>query len=113
MHEMSLLEDLVGLIEEEGRRQGFSHVRVVRLKLGALGPAEPDALRFCFDAVTRGTIADAALLEIELVPGAGWCPDCGRTIPLAERFAPCPECGETHVHLTAGDELRLAELEVT
>jgi len=109
---MSLVESVVSLIEEERRKQDFSRVRMVRLKVGALGPADPEALRFCFDAIARGTIAEGALLEIETVPGKGWCAPCRRTVPLADRFADCPACGANPVSLTSGDDLRLAELEV-
>lgn len=112
MHEISLIESLVALVEEERRKQDFSRVRTIRLKVGALGHAEPEALRFCFDAITSGTIADGARLEIETVPGEGWCSGCRRTVPLMERFAACPSCGSAEVRMTAGGELRLAEMEV-
>ncbi len=109
---MSLVENVVALVEDERRKQTFSRVRMIRLKLGALGHVEPEALRFCFDVVTSGTIADGARLEIETVPGQGWCSGCCRTVPLEDRFAACPVCGNAQVQLTAGHELRLAEMEV-
>jgi hydrogenase nickel incorporation protein HypA/HybF len=112
MHEISLMESIVDLVVDERRKQVFSHVRMIRLTVGALGHAEPDALRFCFDAVTRGTIADGAALAIEIVPGAGWCAVCQQIVPMDERFAACPVCGDGPLRMTAGDELRLAELEV-
>jgi hydrogenase nickel incorporation protein HypA/HybF len=112
VHEVSLIESVVALIEDERRRQAFSRVRMVCLHVGSLGHAEPDALRFCFDAVTRGTIADGARLEIEIVPGLGKCGGCRQVVPLEDRFGECPFCGNTEVQMTAGDELRLAELEV-
>ena len=111
MHEVSLIESIVDLVAAERQKQAFTRVRMIRLAVGALGHAEPDALRFCFDAVTSGTIADGAALEIEIVPGAGWCAVCQRTIPIEERFAACPAC-DGPLRMTAGDELRLAELEV-
>lgn len=112
MHEMSLIESVVALVEDERRKQPFSRVRTIRLAVGVLGHAEPAALRFCFDAVTRGTIAEGARLEIERVPGEGWCACCRRTVSLAERFSACPVCGELQVRMTAGGELQLSELEV-
>jgi hydrogenase nickel incorporation protein HypA/HybF len=112
MHEMALAESLIQLVEEEGRKQGFTRVRVVRLEVGAFGAVEPEALRFCFDAVTRGSIAEDAALDIVALPGAGWCLDCARTVAIAERFGACPECGGFHVQMSAGEELRLKELEV-
>jgi hydrogenase nickel incorporation protein HypA/HybF len=112
VHEVSLVESIVDLVAEEQRKQSFSRVRMIRLAVGALGHAEPDALRFCFDAVTRGTVADGARLEIDIIPGAGWCAQCCQSVRLAERFAACPVCDDGPVRLTAGDELRLSELEV-
>ena len=112
MHEMSLTESILDLIEDEARKGGFTKVKVVRVQVGALSQVIPDALQFCFEAVIRGSVADGAALEIIAVPGQGWCMDCEKTVPLDERFGACPECGNYHVQMTAGDELRLHELEV-
>ena len=112
MHELSLVEGMLALVEDERRRQDFSRVRTICVHVGALGHVEPDALRFCFDAVTRGTIAEGARLAIVTIPGQGNCSDCDRILPLDDRFGTCPFCGNTRVRMTAGDELRLAELEV-
>jgi len=112
MHEMSISESLIEIVEEEGRKHGFSKVRSVTVELGVLGHVEPEALRFCFDAVTRGTVAEGARLDICVIAGEGYCLDCGRTVPLMERFGACPFCGAYHVQMTAGDDLRIRELEV-
>jgi hydrogenase nickel incorporation protein HypA/HybF len=112
MHEMSLIEDVIGLVEQERAKQAFDRVRLIRLELGALGCVEPQALRFCFDAVAQGTIAEGARLDIQMVAGQGWCPDCRLAAPLAERFSACPRCDGARMRITAGDGLRLAEMEV-
>ena len=112
MHEMSLTESVIGIVEEEARRHNFTRVRAVVLEIGALACAEPEAMRFCFDVISRGTPAEGARLDIVLVPGAGWCFECERTVALTERFCPCPECGYSRVQMTSGDELRVRELEV-
>ena len=112
MHEMSLTENLLELIEEDALQGGYTKVTLVRLEVGALSHVAPDALLFCFDAVARGTIAEGAKLDIITVPGQGWCKSCGKTVPLSERFDACPDCGNYHVQMTSGDELRLHELEV-
>ncbi|RAI43095.1 hydrogenase maturation nickel metallochaperone HypA [Rhodoplanes roseus] len=112
MHEMSLSAGVIALVEDAARRERFSHARVVVLELGELGHVEPEAMLFCFDAVSRGTVAEGARLDIVRVPGAGWCLDCAKTVALTERFGACPDCGRRHVQMTAGDELRVRELEV-
>ncbi len=112
MHEMALTESIVEIAVETAEREGASRVRKVFVDVGALSHVEPEALLFCFSAVSAGTIAEGARLEIARTPGAGWCLDCGKTVPLGERFGPCPECGRFHVQMTAGDEMRVREIEV-
>jgi hydrogenase nickel incorporation protein HypA/HybF len=112
MHEMSLTESLVELIENEREKQGFARVHAVKVTVGALGHVEPDAVRFCFDAVSRGTVVEGARLDIHIVPGQAWCLDCAKTVRVADRMAVCPECGRQHLQVTGGDDLRLDELEV-
>lgn len=112
MHEMSLMESVLDIVEDEARRAGARSVRTVRLVIGELSHVEPEAMAFCFEAVTRDTIADGAKLEIERTPGRGWCLDCAEEVTLSERFGACPKCGGHKVQMTGGDELRVAELEV-
>jgi hydrogenase nickel incorporation protein HypA/HybF len=109
---MSIVESLVELVADQARTRGFTRVRVIRIQVGVLGHAQPEALHFCFDAIARGTIAQGAVLEIEPVQGAGWCPACCRHVALAQRHDVCPACGDAAVQMSAGDELELAELEV-
>ncbi len=112
MHEMSLAEGVVQIIEDAAREQGFSKVKTVFLEIGWLSSVEPDAMIFCFDAASRGTIAEGAKLEVIDVPGEGQCLSCGQTVEISAVFDPCPECGEYPVHPTAGTEMRVKELEV-
>lgn len=112
MHEMSLMESVLDIVEDEARKAGAGRVTLVRLDIGDLSHVDPDALRFCFEAVVSGTIAEDATLEIKRIRGAGWCLDCSETVALAERFGACPKCGNHRVQMTSGDDMRVAELEV-
>lgn len=112
MHEMALTESLVALVEEAASDTGFDRARTVVVEIGTLSAVDPEAIRFCFEAVSRGTVAEGARLEIRLIPGSGWCLDCGKMVPLTERFGACPDCGGSHVQMCAGNELRLKEVEI-
>jgi hydrogenase nickel incorporation protein HypA/HybF len=112
MHEISLCESVVQLIEEQARSQGFRKVRLVRLEIGRLAGVEIEAMRFGFDAVAKGSIVDGAGLDIVEVPGTAWCPRCQRRVGVQLRFEACPDCGHLPLELTAGDEMRILELEV-
>lgn len=112
MHEMALAESMLEIVEETARRNGAARVTAVRLELGALSHVEPDALRFCFDAVTRGGLADGARLEIVATAGQAWCMPCGASVPLAQRGEPCPRCGSHQLNVTQGEAMRLKDIEI-
>ena len=112
MHEVSLCEGVLQIIEEQGRIDGFCRVRTVRLEIGRLAGVEAEAMRFGFDAVAKGSIADGARLEIVEIPGTAWCPHCRRHVGVELRFDACPHCGHGPLALTGGDRMRVLELEV-
>ena len=112
MHEVSLMENVIAMVDDQWRANPFSRLRVIRLELGALGPADSDCLRFCFDAVARGTIAEGAKLDIVIIAAQARCPACHRISALEDRFDPCPLCANPERQIINGNGLRLAELEV-
>jgi hydrogenase nickel incorporation protein HypA/HybF len=71
---------------------------------------EVEALRFCFDAVVRGSVAEGARLEILDSPGTAWCFGCSATVPLAARGDACPACGGYQLQVNGGTEMRVKEL---
>lgn len=112
MHEVSLCESIRNLIEDQARVSGFTQVNKVWLEIGAFSCVEPEALRFGFDAVMRGSVADGAVLEIETPAAEAKCPACRRISRIKQRYDMCPVCGLPGLELTSGDELKIKRLEV-
>jgi len=112
MHEMALAQSMLEIVEQTARDDGADRVTVVRIEIGALSHVEPEALRFCFDALTRGSLADGARLDIESTAGAAWCMPCGMAVPLARLGEPCPHCGSYQLAVFEGDAMRVREIEV-
>ena len=112
MHEMSLCEGILQVLQVESSKQGFSKVKTVWLEIGELSSVEPEAMLFGFDVVTRNSLADDAKLEIIKLPGSAWCMKCSKTVNVKRRFDECPECGSYQLQITGGEEMRIKELEV-
>lgn len=112
MHEMSLCESVLRILRDNARSQGFARVKTVWLEIGALSGAESEAMRFSFDVVTRGSLADGSRLEIIHVPGEAWCMQCCKTVTVAQRYDACPDCGGYQLQVTGGEEMKIKELEV-
>ncbi len=112
MHEMSIAEGLVELIERQREQHSFDAVRRVVVSIGAFSHVEPEALEFGFSVASRGTCAEQAKFEIDLVPAEVWCMSCSATVSVARRGDACPKCGSYQLIVQGGDEMKLKELEV-
>lgn len=112
MHEMSLCEGVLQVLETEASKQGFNKVKAVWLEIGDLSSVEPEAMLFSFDVVTKNTLADSAKLNIINIPGDAWCMQCSKSVSVKQRFDECPECGGYQLQITSGDEMKIKELEV-
>ncbi len=112
MHEMSLADGVVRLIEEQAKQHGFAKVQVVRLEIGELAHVDPDAISFCFEAVARGSKAEGARLEIVRKQGLVWCFGCSSLVAIKAWGEPCPQCGGFDLKAESGDDMRVLDLEV-
>ena len=109
---MSLCESILQVLEVQAKSQQYSKVKTVWLEIGVLAGVETEALRFCFDVVMQGSIADCAHLEIIEVPGQAWCMPCSRNVTVGQLYDLCPHCGSHQVQVNSGDQMRIKELEV-
>jgi hydrogenase nickel incorporation protein HypA/HybF len=109
---MSIAEGIVQIAEEAAAQDNSTRIRTVFVEIGAFAGVEIEALRFCWDAVTRDGRAAGARLEIAETPGQAWCLQCSDTVALPALFEACPRCGGYQVQVTAGTEMRVKEIEV-
>ena len=112
MHEMSIAEGILQVLEEQAVAQQFEKVKAVWLEIGPLATIEPEALSFCFDVVIKNSLAEGASLHIINLPGKAFCLQCLDTVPVTQRYDSCPVCGSHQLQVTQGEEMRIKELEV-
>lgn len=60
MHEMSLAESIVSLVESHAEAEGFSRVKAIWLEIGELAGVEVEALTFSLDVVMRESLMEGA-----------------------------------------------------
>jgi hydrogenase nickel incorporation protein HypA/HybF len=112
MHEVSLCEGIVGIVEKARAAHGFSRATVIRLELGPLGHVDERALRFAFPSVAAGTAADGAEIIVEVPPATAFCADCAETVLIEKRGGVCPICGGSKLLVQSGDAMRVKDMEV-
>ncbi len=113
MHELSLTQSVMDIIEDYARRHRFAKVNTVKLSFGKLSSIEPKALEFAFAVLSKETRAERARLEFDILPVVIYCMSCGKDIEVDSYTATCPRCQGEEVLLTGGtEELKLVELDV-
>ncbi|WP_028115090.1 hydrogenase maturation nickel metallochaperone HypA [Ferrimonas senticii] len=112
MHEMSLAEGIIQIIERQQLAKG-SKVKEVILTLGELAAIEIPALEFGFEVVARGTAAEGATLVYQLVPGSAFCFPCGAQVPIKQKGDACPRCQGHQLTVIDGNQMQVKSLELT
>lgn len=112
MHELSLMQNLVEIIEETAAKHGASHVTEVVLEVGCASGAEPEALEFAWESVCENVLLKNAVLNLQMIPLVLLCNGCGQEYRANEIFSPCPVCGSLHSAIKSGKELRVVSISI-
>ena len=107
MHELGITRNIVAIACENARG---APVRRIRVEIGRLSAIQSEAVRFCFDICTEGTLAAGAELEIVEIPGRGRCHACHQELDMDLPYGRC-SCGSTQIEIIQGRELTIKELE--
>jgi hydrogenase nickel incorporation protein HypA/HybF len=111
MHELSIAENILEIVERYRQEKGFSRLTGIRLRVGLLSAVDEDALRFAFESLLDGGPHAGAGLDVEQTFPEGRC-SCGETFEVRDMLYTCPRCGSPTARLTGGDELDIVELKV-
>lgn len=112
MHEMSVCESVIRILNREAERHHFTRIKTVRIEMGARSCVTLEAMDFCFRVIAKGTVADGARLELLREPLVAWCLNCGDLVSIKERYDACPQCGSYELQINGTDTLRVKNLEV-
>ncbi|MBV8045168.1 hydrogenase maturation nickel metallochaperone HypA [Pluralibacter sp.] len=113
MHEITLCQRALEIVEQQATGSGASRVTAIWLKVGAFSCVEPTALEFCYELVCRGTIAEGSTLHIEEQQAECWCPSCQQYVHLiSSHVRRCPQCQSNELRIVADDGLQIQRIEV-
>jgi hydrogenase nickel incorporation protein HypA/HybF len=95
MHESALAKRILEVVLE---RSGSAAARAVRAVRGWIAETEalsPESIAFHFAALARGTPAEGARLELQLIHVEARCRACGTRYAPEHHVLLCPGCGST------------------
>ncbi len=113
MHELSLCQALLDQVEQIARDHGATSVDRILLKVGPLSGVEGALLQHAYPLAAAGTVAEGAELVIEPAEIRVRCNDCGAETEAKQNRLLCGACDSYRTRLISGDELLLANVELT
>ena len=112
MHELSLANGIIDIVNAEAEKNGFERVLTISLKVGEYSGIVPRCLEEFSPIAAEGTRAQDARLQIEVLPSRFRCAECGfEGRPDRER-ACCPACGSERIRMISGREFYVENLVV-
>lgn len=109
MHELSICQSIIGIVEKHADGRG---VRTVNVRIGTLRQIVPDTLVYCWSLVTEGSELEGAELNVERVQALLHCDTCGHEQTLDVPILICESCSGQQVTLVSGDEFLITSLEL-
>lgn len=112
MHELSIAQNLIEIIEEEASRKSFSKVKKIGLRIGEMACVDKEALSFCLEVASKGTCVEGAGLLFEDSPLKGKCQSCDHLFYIKDLIFRCPRCEGIDIDIMSGREIRVSYLDV-
>ncbi len=114
MHEMSLMGDVLNIIQEDALKKGVKMLDKVELIIGEVSNVLPDAIRMAFDIFKEQNphfINRDAILQIHFEKAEAKCVLCGKVYQPEQRIAQCPDCRLPSGKVTSGETFQVLSYE--
>ena len=112
MHEMSIAQSILSIVDEYMMKENGQILKEVAVEIGELVAVVPDSLTFCYDVLVEDSPYKNSKLNINMIPLNGTCSDCNHTFQIKNYEFICPQCQLTNINIQGGQELRITHLEV-
>jgi hydrogenase nickel incorporation protein HypA/HybF len=113
MHEMSLVQNIIDIVQQEMDRHGVEALKAIHLAVGRMSAVVPEQLKLCFEILTSKTKLAGTALDIKMVPITYRCRNCDQEFVSEGISSKCPSCGEEDPELVFGRELKIESIEVS
>lgn len=110
MHEFSLAQNIIEIVEEAIEKNDAGKVSSIELEIGTLSGVEIPALDMALESLQPGSVIDGAEIVKQIIQGKAQCLNCQHEYNPDDYFTVCPECGSLRAEIIKGKELRVKSI---
>jgi len=116
MHELPVMGNIVDIVLKHAQANDVQKVVSVSLLVGEMSDLENDWMQHYFNHVSKGTLAENAILKISRIPLQIQCGNCLAKFELKRHELAdfiCPDCGEKEIlTIVSGTDYYIRDMEV-
>ena len=112
MHELAITQSMLDLALEQAKKNNAIRIQKVSVTIGEMSGVVDECVRFYFEILSEGTIAEGAELAIRSIPATARCRLCETRFEVHGMDWICPMCGKAQIEIVGGKELYLESIEV-
>ncbi len=112
MHELAVTQQVLNIALQHAEEAHAKRIHEIEIVIGDMTSFVNDAVQFCFDALSKGTIAEGAALSFRRVPVTIRCRECGAVFTPDDLDLTCPDCEAYAGEVIAGREFYIDHIEV-
>ncbi|NLL04999.1 MAG: hydrogenase maturation nickel metallochaperone HypA [Clostridiaceae bacterium] len=112
MHEYSITQQIVKIAEENAISNGAIKIERISLVVGELSGFIGESIQMYFDVLSKGTLAEGAIVDITYVKPQLKCSKCNSFF-YRKRFSfECPQCGGMGLPTEIGKEFYVKDIDI-
>lgn len=112
MHELSIVNALVRLCEDNAKAHNAKKIIKVEVKIGRLSGIEPHFFKTTFETFKEKTICDGSQLIMNIQEVIIKCNICKTDSYLIKNEFLCPSCKSSDIKVIDGEDMVLMKLEM-
>lgn len=113
MHELAVTESILKIAIDASQKNGARRITAIHLVIGELSSIVDDSVQFYFDLISKGTLAENAVLHFRREPARVVCLDCAHQFDARAPLEPrCPVCGSARLQVRGGRDFFIESIEI-
>lgn len=117
MHELSLADGMLKTVLDAAQKENAKKIKSIKLEMGEILLVNKEQLTFCFDVISKGTIAEGAKLDITYLKPRLHCNKCNKEFVISSEddfpiLHMICECGSNDVTILSGREFNIKSINI-
>jgi len=117
MHELSLADGILKTVLQAAEKEGATKIKSIKIEMGEILLVNAEQLTFCFDVISKDTIAEGAELDITYLKPRVLCNKCRKEFEIvSDNDLPILSmicgCGSNDLTVLSGREFNIKSMRI-